>query len=184
MSLVGCCCTEESVLFLSALIKLLWTASPSGCLWRTDSTGHLQPQHVFILLSEQLSNSNRQYVDTEDKSLNNTSITEYRTGNYQCMHIHSGVQNRTKAKTKATCDGLLKLLVRFAQDADELHHSTGIYKCRLVVSVLVDEVPHGASGVTLHVLVVTGEKPNQSWNAMQGTDLRERGSGTTHTTHC
>lgn len=79
------------------------------------------------------------------------------------MHGHKligRVQTSLKAKAITTCDGLSKLLVRFAQDVDELHHSTGIYECRLVVSILVDEVPRGAGGITLHFLVVTGEKLN------------------------
>lgn len=84
------------------------------------------------------------------------------------------VQTSLKVKTIITCDGLSKLLVRFAQDADETHHSTCIYERGLVVGVFVDEVPRGTSGVTLHGSVVTGEKLNQSWNAMQSTDLRER----------
>lgn len=69
------------------------------------------------------------------------------------MHGHA-------SEVSATCDGLPKLLVRLAEDADEAHHSTGVDECRLIVSVLVDEVPRGAGGETLHLLIVTGEKLN------------------------
>lgn len=94
----------------------------------------------------------------------------------------SRVQTSLKAKTIITCNGLSKLLVRFAQDADETHHSARIYERRLVVGAFVDEVARGASGVTLHGSVVTGEKLNQSGNAMQSTDLRgTTRRGNTHT---
>ena len=74
-------------------------------------------------------------------------------------------------ETIITCDDLLKLLVRFAKDADEVGQTTGIYQGHLVVRVLVDEVPRGARGVTLHFLAVAGEQLNQSWNAVQRTHL-------------
>ena len=64
------------------------------------------------------------------------------------------------AETRPTCDGLSELLIRFTQDADETCNSTGIYERHLVLSVFIDQVPRGASGVTLHCLVVTGEKLN------------------------
>ncbi len=94
----------------------------------------------------------------------------------------SMVQTSLKAETTTTCDGLSKLLIRLTQDADKMHHSTSIYECHLIVSVFIDEVPRGACGITLHCLVVTGEKLDQSWNAMQRTDLRERGR--THIINC
>lgn len=76
------------------------------------------------------------------------------------------VQTSLKAETITTCDGLSKLLVRLTQDADEMNHSTSIYECHLIVSVFIDEVPRGACGITLHCLVVTGEKLDQSWNTL------------------
>lgn len=89
----------------------------------------------------------------------------------------SRVQINLKAET---CDGLSKLLIGLAEDADKMHHSTSIHQRHFVVRVLIDEVPRGTSGITLHCLVVTGKQLNQSWNAMQGTNLRERTRKNTH----
>lgn len=77
-------------------------------------------------------------------------------------------------RTVATCDGLLKLLIRLTQDADQTRDPVGINERHLVVTVLVDEVPCGARGVTLHLSVLTGEKLNQSWNTMQRTHLKDK----------
>lgn len=98
------------------------------------------------------------------------------------VYGHKLVQTSLKAKTIITGNGLSKLLVRFTQDSDETHHSARINKCCLVVGTFVDKVARGTGGVTLHGPVVTGEKLNQSGNAMQSTDLRDTmRRGNTHT---
>lgn len=74
-------------------------------------------------------------------------------------------------QTNVTCDCLPKLLVSFTQDANETRDSARVYQRRLVVAVLIDEVPCGASGVSQHSPVVAGEELNQGWNSMQITDL-------------
>lgn len=72
-----------------------------------------------------------------------------------------------------TCDCLSKLFISFVQDADKTHNSARIYKCCFVVGVLIDEVAHCSSGVSQHSSVITGEELNQSWDALQITDLAE-----------
>lgn len=85
------------------------------------------------------------------------------------VELMGRVQTNLKAET---CDGLSKLLIGLAQDADEMHHSTSIHQRHFVVRVLIDEVPRGTGGIALHCLVVTGKQLNQSWNAMQDTNLK------------
>lgn len=74
-------------------------------------------------------------------------------------------------QSNVTCDCLPKLLIGFTQDADETRDSARIDQRRLVVAVLVDEVPRGASGVSQHGPVIAGEELDQSWNPLQITDL-------------
>lgn len=84
-----------------------------------------------------------------------------------------GPNHAERSKQYATCDCLPKLLVGFTQDADKTRDSSRVYKCCFVVGVLVDEVPRGAGGISQHSSVITGEKLNQSWNAMQIAHLTE-----------
>lgn len=95
------------------------------------------------------------------------------------VHI-ANISHWSREQRVPTCDGLSQLLVRFVQEANERCQPAGVDESHLVLGALVDEVPRGGSSVTLHFLVVAGEKLHQSWNTLQNSDLRKRVRVTNH----
>lgn len=70
-----------------------------------------------------------------------------------------------------TRDVLAELVVGLLQRLHQLRDAALLDQGNLVVHVLIDEVPSGAGGKTLHLLVVTVEQLHQLPDALQAAHL-------------